>query len=31
MMNSREKRVVEMDGARSGPFDRGACTDLLKV
>ncbi|RSH80913.1 ubiquitinyl hydrolase 1 [Apiotrichum porosum] len=24
-----EKRVVELDGSRSGPFDRGQCTDLL--
>lgn len=28
---SRERRVVEMDGGRNGPFDRGACGDLLKV
>jgi hypothetical protein len=28
---SSEKRVVELDGARSGPLDRGACTDLLRV
>jgi len=27
----RERRVVEMDGGRNGPFDRGACDDLLKV
>ena len=27
----REMRVVEMDGNRNGPFDRGLCTDLLKV
>ena len=26
-----EQRVVELDGGRSGPFDRGACQDLLKV
>lgn len=25
-----EKRVVELDGGREGPFDRGTCTDLLK-
>lgn len=30
LMNS-EKRVVELDGARSGPLDRGTCTDLLRV
>jgi hypothetical protein len=23
--------VVELDGGRSGPFDRGECKDLLKV
>jgi hypothetical protein len=27
----REKRVVEMDGGRGGPFDRGTCTSLLEV
>ena len=27
----REKRIVELDGGRNGPFDRGACTDLLRV
>jgi ubiquitin carboxyl-terminal hydrolase L3 len=26
-----EKRVVELDGGRQGPFDRGACTSLLHV
>jgi hypothetical protein len=26
-----EKRVVELDGGRKRPFDRGACTDLLRV
>ncbi|CAD6564744.1 MAG: ubiquitinyl hydrolase 1 [Tremellales sp. Tagirdzhanova-0007] len=25
-----ENRVVELDGGRNGPFDRGACTDLLQ-
>ncbi|ORX36618.1 peptidase C12, ubiquitin carboxyl-terminal hydrolase [Kockovaella imperatae] len=25
-----EKRVVELDGGRNGPFDRGLCNDLLK-
>jgi ubiquitin carboxyl-terminal hydrolase L3 len=27
----REKRVVELDGGREGPFDRGTCTSLLHV
>lgn len=27
----REKRVVELDGSRGGPFDRGPCSDLLRV
>ncbi|RXK38291.1 ubiquitin carboxyl-terminal hydrolase L3 [Tremella mesenterica] len=25
-----EERVVELDGNRSGPFDRGSCSDLLR-
>ncbi|KAK1924210.1 peptidase C12, ubiquitin carboxyl-terminal hydrolase [Papiliotrema laurentii] len=25
-----ERRVVELDGGREGPFDRGLCTDLLR-
>ncbi|KAK7030738.1 ubiquitin carboxyl-terminal hydrolase [Favolaschia claudopus] len=25
-----EKRLIELDGRRNGPIDRGACTDLLK-
>ncbi|KAL7421593.1 ubiquitinyl hydrolase 1 [Cryptotrichosporon argae] len=25
-----EKRVVELDGGRGGPLDRGPCTDLLR-
>lgn len=25
------QRVVELDGARAGPVDRGECTDLLDV
>jgi hypothetical protein len=27
----REKRIVEMDGTREGPFDRGTCNSLLEV
>lgn len=30
-LTSREKRVVEMDGGRTGPFDRGPCSSLLEV
>ena len=26
-----EDRIVELDGGRNGPFDRGACSDLLRV
>jgi hypothetical protein len=29
--NSAGQRVVELDGTRAGPVDRGACTDLLEV
>lgn len=25
------RRVVELDGVRAGPVDRGECTDLLEV
>jgi hypothetical protein len=25
------QRVVELDGTRVGPVDRGVCTDLLEV
>jgi ubiquitin carboxyl-terminal hydrolase L3 len=27
----RDKRVVELDGGRNGPLDRGECTSLLHV
>ena len=26
-----DRRVVELDGTRAGPVDRGLCTDLLEV
>jgi hypothetical protein len=26
-----ERKVVELDGTRAGPVDRGSCTDLLEV
>lgn len=28
---STARRVIELDGARAGPVDRGECTDLLEV
>ncbi|KAJ7767487.1 hypothetical protein DFH07DRAFT_1011365, partial [Mycena maculata] len=28
---SRGKHIIELDGRRTGPIDRGECTDLLKV
>lgn len=28
---STEMRLVELDGRRAGPIDRGECTDLLRV
>lgn len=30
-MNLSEKRVLELDGGRQGPFDRGSCKSLLHV
>jgi hypothetical protein len=31
MSDEIEMRLVELDGRRAGPVDRGACADLLKV
>lgn len=29
--DARKKRLIELDGRRDGPFDRGECEDLLKT
>jgi len=29
--NTSGKRLIELDGTRDGPVDRGECKDLLKV
>lgn len=29
--SSTRQRVVELDGTRAGPVDRGVCTDLVEV
>jgi|ERR1700735_653804 ubiquitin carboxyl-terminal hydrolase L3 len=28
---AKTMRLIELDGARAGPVDRGECTDLLRV
>lgn len=30
-VSSDTRRLIELDGRRAGPIDRGDCTDLLRV